>query len=256
MKISELKPTEARLLLEPYKLGGKELIISAISELIFFKLLKIGTCELESATYQFVELGSESNSSKLKDYHRAILNCAREHYSYYSKPIDRDSLLSPDRLVRDVYSKMHFNYFYFKKSQIMWNLEVHDLFRRTFPFYYLKVILTKEGKALQQKLRDLLTELERYYAYYKENEPDKIKSILNELGPNILLAYNIEIIARELQIWANEGFFDSGMPFMFNPIAMESINDFELPDFDMPSFELPSFELPDLGGEIPFFGND
>ncbi|MEQ8242054.1 hypothetical protein [Fulvivirga sp.] len=252
MQIADLYPTESRLILNPYKLSGRDLIISAISELLFFGLLKLSECEVDGSQYQFIEIGATNRKKQLRNYHELIILATEDHYEYYPKPIDKDSILTPIRLVRDVYGALNFKYFRFKNSYILSTLRKEKACRTTFPFYYLRAILTKEGKELERGLKHLVTELENYYAYYKEHDPQKIKRIIEDLGPNILLAYNIKRISKELKIWKNEGFFDSEFSFFMSPLTTESMGDFELPDLDLPVFEFPTLEPIDMVGDTPF----
>lgn len=251
MSISELHPTECRLLLNPYKITGRELIVSAINELIAFGHLTLDTCEMDGESRQYLKL-TEASRESLKNYHILILTVAKEHYDFYPTPEDKDSILSPIRLVRDVYGTLKFSYFQFKRSYILGNLKSKRISRSVFPFYFIRLILTKKGIETQHRLKHLVTELEDYYMYYKENDPEKIKKIVTELGPNILLAYNIERISKELKIWKNEGFFEMG--YTPNPILLE--DELLFPDMDFPSFEAPTFDTPDLGGGDAIFGGD
>lgn len=256
MKISELKPTESRLLLNPYKLTGRELVISAISELLFFNLIRIKVCEFDSVNYQILEFGAQTDQSNLREYQRLILGCVKDHYSHYPEPKNKESSLTPDRLLRDVYGIMNFNYFKFKRKQIIGNLQVRGLLRSVFPFYYIKSMYTEKGRELVKRLKHEVKELENYYLYYKNHEPGKIKEILKELGPNILLAYNIQSIIKELRIWKDEGFFDTHNMFLSDPVMIDLLNGFKMPDLELPSFEFPSFDFPDGGTDLPIFGND
>ncbi|WP_462248322.1 hypothetical protein [Ekhidna sp.] len=254
MQIADLFPTESRLILNPYKLSGRDLIISALSELLFYGLLKLSECKVDGAQYQFIEIEAINGKQQLRNYHELILSAAKDHYQYYPEPIDKDSILTPIRLVRDVYGELNFKYFRFKNSYILSSLRKEKVCRTTFPFYYLKRILTKEGKELERRIKHLVAELENYYAYYKEHEPQKIRQIVEDLGPNILLAYNIKRISKELKIWKNEGFFDSEFSLYLNSINAESF-DFEFSNLDLPSFEFPTLDPIDFGGDSPFGGD-
>ena len=64
---------------------------------------------------------------------------------------------------------------------------------------------------------------------------------MEELGPNILLAWNIRTIGKELKIWKDQGFFEANNSLLFDPVFTDFSGDFELPDFETPSFELPDF---------------
>ncbi len=248
IKLNELFPSESKLLMDPYQLTGRKLIILSIIELLFLRRLQKQKVRFEETDVEILNLNNDRNLSNLRNYHLLILDLVKEHYSFYPEPVEKDALLTPDRLVRMVYGKMDYSYFRFKRKFVLGSLRKNKLCRYPFPFYYLKMIRTKTGKALYERLKGILQEIDVNFFHYKKEKQERLNEIISELGPNILFAYNhVEILKIKKKT-------HTGMPLpsesVLDALVIDDGFGFEFPDLDWPSFEFPDFDISDSVGSI------
>lgn len=256
--IENLSLTEARLLITPYKITGKELIASAISELIVLGFIELKEVEIATEKYQYIKLLPYQAAEVNRAYYELIINCIEDHYANYPEPDCTEAILTPERLIRHIYGRLKYNYFKFTKRYIIKPLQKKGLLRWVFPFYHIRLFRTKKGVEIKNQLEHLVQEVELYYAYYQKNDPDTLKRILKSLGAKVVLAYNIELVFKHLNIAKNISLVDPGLMLIYSrPYSLiDVMSDFDLPDFNMPDIDFSNFDLPDFGIDIPFFGGD
>lgn len=248
MKINNITPTESRLILNPYKLSGRELIISSINEMIFLKAIRLESIELDGCKYQIIKSNKDEDIKRINKYQLIILNCIKEHYQNYPETNAKDYLLIPYSLLLKVYEKLDFNYFNFKRVYIMWNLEGKEIFRQAIPFYYLKSIHSKKGKKYKSRLKYLLNEL-KIQNDSEIKDWKKIKGILIELGPNIILVRDLEKISKKLNIEENKFFKDSDFQGFLGEFDFQFFNAIMSRDYNFFPDEFPNFDFPDSSSD-------
>jgi hypothetical protein len=182
-EVKDLLPTEGLLLLDIRRTTGRQLIIKTIEELIVLGVIKIENHELDGRAFKIVR-ERDVKKQILKDYHDPFLLSIREHYEAY-KEITRQNALTPERLLRHVRSKLDFSDNKYKFVHIYSRLELWDLVRTRFPFYYFNKSLTKKGQQLKIELHELLDRLRREIA--SKGTQERLVELNEKLGFNIIL---------------------------------------------------------------------
>jgi len=233
-EIRELLPTEALLLLDIKKTTGLQLIIKTIEELILMGVIKIENDELDGKRLRIIKV-KNLNNSLLKDYHDPVVQSIREHYNAYHE-ITEQNALTLDKLVGYVRVKLNFSYNRYKFRLIYSRLELWNLVKSKFPFYYFNRSLTERGVQMRNQLNELLERLKKEMSLNGKKE--NLFELKEKLGLNVLLlAGSFEHMER----------LKMGGHKYFNNLELEIDNSIlQWAILDNVNAELPELEFPDL----------